>query len=133
MPRKSARVGSIYFRYEQPEVSISGSSRTVVHEPVGKRPVIQYLGPGSTTVDIHGHCYLDNAQEIQQLNRGGKVRVRTEEFDSMAILEDYDVSPEGARGGVPPNEPQPRGSDGNPNEWRYEYQLELTEVQGEVD
>lgn len=116
--RVRAKVGSILFGYKYPEVTVDTQSRTKVHEPVGEAPVVQHLGPAETTISIRGHCYLDAAEKINKFSRKERVRVRTEEYRGWAVVESTSVEPEGAVGG----HGQRR------DDWRYVYDLELTEV-----
>lgn len=129
MPRRTARIHDTTLRYRYPQVDIDQTTRSTVHEPVGETPVVQYLGPGKTTISIQGHCYLDEMQGLKEIKENERVNIRTAEFNGTAMLEDASFESEGVAGGVPPHSNNyPTGPSGDNNDWRYTYDMEFTVV-----
>lgn len=91
---------SVTFEYPWPFVDISGGSRSQKHECIGTEPYVQHLGPAVTDITIRGHCYLDEANFIDDLGQSERIRIRNHRYNGYALVDDHDTSTTGERGGV---------------------------------
>lgn len=111
---------SIRFDYEYPFIDISFQGRNVTLEPIGREPVVQYMGPELREIMIQGHCYHNEATFIDSLSEDGYVRVISDRWSGDGIVNSAMSSATGEGGG-------PRGG----VEHRlYEYNLSIYEVTG---
>lgn len=114
----------IQFEYRYPYVDVVSPSNTVKHEPVSDAidPVVQHLGSAVREVRVQGICYLDEANFVDTLPEGGYIRFISARRISDAIVSNADTRPKGDGGGKRPSI----------QERRYDYTLDLLEIEGRV-
>lgn len=107
-----AEPDNIAFSYEHPLVSVDTAARTAEHtlllpdtnedtmERGPQEPVTQFLGTEPTKITLRGHCYLDEANQIDQLAQGQRVRLISERASTRAIVNSASTDPRGSGGGV---------------------------------
>lgn len=109
----------IIMDYPYPFVDKTSTGRTVEHEPIGRPTVVQYMGPQSLEVTIEGHCYKDEADYLDRIREDGLVRVRTDRWSGIGLVESISTAASGEGGG-------PRGGTSNRI---YEYVLTVLSVE----
>ena len=126
--RKTARIRVLdtgeakELEYQYPLIDISGSARVVTHSPIGERSVTQHLGAEARTLEMRGHCYLDEANFIDTLSEYSMVEVRSERdgWSGFAIVTDHNTTHTKRKGGK-------RTANTNENK-NYDYRISMTET-----
>lgn len=114
--------GPIAFSYPFPFIDESTSARTVKQKPIGREPVVQYMGPEAKQIDIQGHCYADEASFLDRLTEDGLVSIVSDRWNGTGIVESVKTTATGEGGG-------PRGGTENRI---YEYTLTIIEIGQEL-
>lgn len=110
------------FEYEYPFVHVTSPSNTVTHEPIAESidPAVQHLGTGVREILVEGHCYLDEANFLDNLSEGGLIRLFSDRRICDAVVDNVNTDPQGAGGGK---------RSGVQNRL-YDYRLDLLEIEG---
>jgi len=117
--RDPARLGSINFSYEQPDISVDTSARTAKHNLIDDDVVVQRIGRDPDTISIAGVCTLSETEKIDNLVKDGKViSLRSNRRSCDVIVTDTATDPLNAK-----------DSDGN---WLYDFQITCMEVTGTI-
>ena len=134
-PRRS---GEIILTFPQPNVSVDSSTRTVKHDIIGDKTVVQKIGESATEVSIEGICTNQEALEIDTLSDYDFVNVDSHRWGSKhtanrssvasnrqgnngyAIITSTSTSPIADGGGVT--------AAGGEYHWTHEFTIELTSI-----
>lgn len=106
--------------YRYPLIDVSGSSRTVTHEPIGVQAVVQHLGADARELEMRGHCYRDEANIIDTLSLSGKIELRSDRWSGYAIVTSHNTTHTKAKGGA-----RPENTHENKN---FDYRISLKEA-----
>jgi hypothetical protein len=116
--RPLVRVGDITFDLDgqrtQPDIEVSGGTRTVEKELIGGPVATQVMGPAQKSITIVGECSRETANAVDDLDEVDEaLSVRSDRFAGTAIPESTNTSP---------LKKQRQGTD------VYRFRIELTEV-----
>lgn len=91
---------SIQFEYQYPYVDTGSDSRTVEHEPIGEETVVQHMGASAQEITLQGHCYRDEANDIDNLTENGLIRLLCDRWQGIAIVTKTETNATGNGGGA---------------------------------
>lgn len=111
----------IMLEYQFPMVDTSSNSRTVKHEPIGEPTVVDHMGDSAQEITVQGHCYRDEANQIDNLTEDGRIIIITDRWRGTAIVDQAETSATGAGGGHRNGVEQNR---------LFDYRLNLLEIEG---
>lgn len=89
--------------YQFPLTDKRTGARTATLEPIGTADIVQHLGQKATRVTFRGHCYEDEAQQIEQLTEFEQVQIRSQRFTGVAVVETAETMATGSGGGKRPD------------------------------
>lgn len=89
-----ARIGQLFFKYDDPDVSVDTEQQTVEHDTIDDNLVVQSLGrvPDQITVETHVATYETDI--IDDLTKQGIVSLRTTEWKGDVIVRSTTRDPE---------------------------------------
>lgn len=117
----SAVGDQIELTYRFPMVDTSSSSRTVKHEPIGEPTVVDHMGDSAQEITAQGHCYRDEANQIDNLTEDGRVQIITDRWRGTAIVDQAETTATGSGGGA---------RNGVRENRLFDYRITLLEIEG---
>lgn len=111
----------IELTYQFPMVDTSSNSRTVEHEPIGEPTVIDHMGESAQEITAQGHCYRDEANQIDNLTSVGRVEIITDRWRGTAMVDQAETTATGAGGGA---------RNGVAENRLFDYRIVLLELEG---
>lgn len=120
--------GNVYSEYDesrkieltfpQPNVSKDTSIRTVEHEVIGDKTVVQKVGEEADEIDVEGICTRDESKDIDKLATDDVLYLRSHRHEGYMILDSTSTSPIADGGGIIGTT-----SDGKKFEWTHEFTI----------
>lgn len=111
----NARIGILFFKYRDPDVSVDTESRTVEQETIDDTIIVQKLGRRADNITINSVVADYETKYIDQLTDVGIVSLRTERWNGDIIVRSTTTDPM-------------RGKDGDSN-WLHNVTIEAIEVE----
>jgi hypothetical protein len=90
--RTPARIGTLYFKYEDPAVDVTAEARTVEQETVDDDIVVQSLGRRADMVTIEAIVADYECDVLDDLTKQGPVSLRTERWKGDVLVRSTDTS-----------------------------------------
>jgi len=131
-----SREGTLILTFPQPNISVDQSTRTVKHDIIGDKTVVQKIGESATEVSVEGICTNEEALIIDTLSDYDYVNMDSHRWGSnysqnsssissdengYAIVTSTSTSPIADGGGV-------TAPDGEYH-WSHEFTIELTSIE----
>lgn len=112
---------TIQLTYQFPMVNTSSNSRTVKHEPIGEPTVVDHMGDSAQEITAKGHCYRDEANQIDNLTSDGRIQIITDRWRGTAIVDQATTDARGSGGGH---------RNGVAENRLFDYRIDLLEIEG---
>lgn len=112
--RAAARIGTLFFKYEDPDVSVSTEARTVEQEALDDEIVVQRLGRRPDEITIDAVVSEEESYIVDDLTSLGRLLLRTERWQGFVVVTSTDTS-------------YMRAIDGD-GEWLHEATINCLEV-----
>jgi hypothetical protein len=90
--RTPARIGTLYFKYEDPAVDVTAEARTVEQETIDDDIVVQSLGRRADMVTIEAIVADYECEILDDLTKQGPVSLRTERWKGDVLVRSTDTS-----------------------------------------
>jgi hypothetical protein len=90
--RTPARIGTLYFKYEDPAVDVTTEARTVEQETIDDDIVVQSLGRRADMITINAIVASYEAEILDDLTKQGVISLRTERWRGDVIVRNTDTS-----------------------------------------
>lgn len=112
--RTPARIGLLYFKYEDPAVNVDTEAEVVEQTTIDDSIIVQQIGRAPDQITLNAVVADFETQIVDDLTKNGVVTLRTERWQGKVIVKSTTTDFMRAR-----------DSDGN---WLYECQINCLEV-----
>lgn len=120
--RPEVQVGDVYFKYNQPNVSVSTSARYVEHEVIGDTVVRQKIGESPDEISIEGICTEGEVGLIDDLIYEEEVTVVSNRWEGVAQVTSTSTNPLDDGGAIDPD-----------GQWTHTFTIELVGIQEQAE
>lgn len=92
LERTPARIGYLFFKYEDPSVDVTTEQKTKEHETIDDTIVIQTMGKNAEQVTVNAVVTDFEAVIIDDLTNQGVLSLRTERWSGDVIVQSTNTS-----------------------------------------
>jgi hypothetical protein len=102
--------GNVYSNFEdgetleltfpQPNISKDAGTKTIEHDIIGGKTVLQKIGEEATEIEIEGICTRDESMTIDEMVNDDVIYVRSHRHEGYAVLDSASTSPISDGGGI---------------------------------